>query len=111
MLATDVTIRAKYTDDILENVLEQGVKRYVILDAGMYTFVFRKPEMMKHLEVFEVDHPATQEFKLHRLAELKWEHPAKLYFIPIDITRESLVTALSSLSSYEPKVKAFFNWL
>ena len=40
-----------------------------------------------------------------------WKHPAKLHFIPIDFTKESLVTALTSLSSYEPKVKSFFNWL
>jgi methyltransferase (TIGR00027 family) len=83
----------------------------VILGAGMDTFAFRQPEMMEKLEVFEVDHPATQEFKLHRLAELEWKHPAKLHFIPIDFTKESLVTALTSSSSYEPKVKSFFNWL
>ena len=83
----------------------------MILGAGLDTFAFRKPEMMEYLEVFEVDHPATQEFKLHRLAELEWEHPAKLHFIPIDFTKESLVTALTSSSSYDPKVKTFFNWL
>jgi len=83
----------------------------VILGAGMDTFAFRRPDLMEHFEVFEVDHPATQEFKLHRLAELEWELPAKLHFIPIDFTKESLVTALTSSSSYDPKVKTFFNWL
>jgi len=77
----------------------------------MDTFAFRRPDLMEHFEVFEVDHPATQEFKLHRLAELEWELPAKLHFIPIDFTKESLVTALTSSSSYDPKVKTFFNWL
>ena len=62
------------------------------------------------MEVFEVDHPATQEFKLHRLAELGWKHPAKLHFIPIDFTKESLVTALTGSSSYDPNVKSFFSW-
>jgi O-methyltransferase involved in polyketide biosynthesis len=42
---------------------------------------------------------------------LEWEHPAKLHFISIDFTKESLVTALTSSSSYDPKVKTFFNWL
>ena len=103
--------RARYAEDALKKTIKQGVKQYVILGAGLDTFAFRKPEMMKHLEVFEVDHPTTQEFKLHRLAELEWEHPAKLHFIPIDFTKESLVTALTSSSSYDPKVKTFFNWL
>jgi methyltransferase (TIGR00027 family) len=83
----------------------------VILGAGMDTFAFRQPEMMEHLEVFEVYHPATQEFKLHRLAELKWKHPAKLHFIPIDFTKESLVTALTNSPSYDSNVKSFFSWL
>ena len=42
---------------------------------------------------------------------MKWKHPAKLHFIPIDFTKESLVTALTSSSSYDPKIKSFFNWL
>ena len=86
------------------------MKQYVILGAGMDTFAFRRPEMLEELEVFEVDHPATQEFKLHRLTELGWEHPAKLHFIPIDFTKESLVTALTRSSSYDPNVKSFFSW-
>ena len=109
--AAQLFSRARYAEDALKKTIKQGVKQYVILGAGLDTFAFRKPEMMKHLEVFEVDHPATQEFKLHRLAELEWEHPAKLHFIPIDFTKESLVTALTSSSSYDPKVKTFFNWL
>jgi len=68
----------------------------VILGAGMDTFAFRQPKMMENLEVFEVDHPAIQEFQLHRLAELECEHPAKSHFIPVDFTKESLVTALTS---------------
>jgi methyltransferase (TIGR00027 family) len=103
--------RARYAEDSLEKAIKQGVKQYVILGAGMDTFAFRRPEMMVKLEVFEVDHPATQKFKLQRLAELEWEQPAKLHFIPIDFTKESLVTALISSSSYDPKIKTFFNWL
>ena len=103
--------RARYAEDNLEKAVKQGVKQYVILGAGMDTFAFRQPKMMEKLEVFEVDHPPTQEFKLHRLAELGWKHPAKLHFIPIDFTKESLVTALTSSSSYDTKVKTFFSWL
>ena len=103
--------RAQYAEDALKKAIKKGVKQYVILGAGMDTFAFRQPEMMEHLEVFEIDHPTTQEFKLHRLAELGWKHPAKLHFIPIDFTKESLITALTSSSSYDQTVKTFFNWL
>jgi len=103
--------RARYAEDALEKAVNQGVKQYVILGAGMDTFAFRQPEMMEKLEVFEVDYPSTQEFKLHRLAELEWEHPTKLHFIPVDFTKESLVTVLTRSSSYDPNVKSLFSWL
>ena len=70
-----VVSRARYAEDALKKAVRQGVKQYMILGAGMDTFAFRQPKMMEKLEVFEVDHPATQEFKLHRLAELGWKHP------------------------------------
>lgn len=108
---TYVIFRSRYTEDTLEKASRQGVKQYVILGAGLDTFAFRRPELMEQLDVFEVDHPATQEFKLYRLAELGWKHPAKLHFIPIDFTKENLITALTHSSSYDPNVKSFFSWL
>jgi methyltransferase (TIGR00027 family) len=77
----------------------------------MDTFAFRRPEMMDCLEVFEVDHPATQNLKLLRLSELGWEHPEHLHFIPIDFTKENLATALSCSSAYDSNIKSFFSWL
>jgi O-methyltransferase involved in polyketide biosynthesis len=43
---------------------------FVILGVGMDTFAFKQPEMMKHLEVFDVDQTATQEFKLHLTCQI-----------------------------------------
>lgn len=111
MQATNVLSRARYTEDALEKAVREGVKQYVILGSGMDTFAFRRPELLEQLEVFEVDHPATQNFKLLRLAELGWEHPAQLNFIPIDFTKENLAVALNRSSSYDPNVKSFFSWL
>ena len=105
-----VTSRARYTEDTLEKNVKRGVKQYVILGAGMDTFAFRRPDLMEYLNVFEIDHPATQTFKLNRLTELGWVHPEKLHFIPVDFTKESLVTALTRSSSYDPNVKSFFSW-
>jgi len=67
--------RVRYAEENLEKAVLQGVRQYVILGAGLDAFAFRRPELMEQLEVFEVDHPATQEYKLHRLAELGWEIP------------------------------------
>jgi len=108
---SSVVSRARYTEDTLEEAIRQGVKQYVILGAGMDTFAFRRPDLMKQLKVFEVDHPSTQGFKLRRLAELGWEQPEDLHFISIDFTKESLETELIHSSSYDPEAKTFFSWL
>jgi methyltransferase (TIGR00027 family) len=107
----NILSRAKYTEDTLKKAISQGVKQYVILGAGLDTFAFRRPELMEQLEVFEIDHPATQEFKLRRIAKLGWKHPAKLNFIPIDFTKEDLKSVLTRSLSYDTKAKTFFSWL
>ncbi len=102
--------RARYVEDSLELAAKQGVQQYVILGAGLDTFAFRRPKLLKQLQVFELDHPATQAFKRERLAELGWDLPAQLHLLPVDFAHEDLATALAH-SSYDPQVLSFFNWL
>lgn len=102
--------RARYTEDILEEAVQQGVKQYVILGAGMDTFAFRRKDILEQLEVFEVDHPATQRSKLHRINQLNWEIPPQLHFVGVDFSKESLAEALK-LTSYDTKLLSFFSWL
>lgn len=102
--------RARYTEDNLLKAVRQDVRQYVILGAGMDTFAFRHPEMLEQLQVFEVDHPATQGFKRNRISQLGWELPKNLHFIPVDFTEDSLAAALTR-SSYDPKTPSFFSWL
>jgi methyltransferase (TIGR00027 family) len=106
----NVLSRARYTEDNLEQAIKQEVQQYVILGAGMDTFAFRRPDLLEHIQVFEVDHPATQAFKRNRLAELEWKLPKNLHFAPVDFTKESLGEALRE-SSYDPQAKSFFSWL
>jgi len=105
-----VISRSRYAEDQLELALQQGAQQYVILGAGLDTFAFRRPELLEKHRVFEVDHPATQAFKQHRLTELGWEIPANLTFVPVDFTKDSLPKELKR-SSYDPHAKSFFSWL
>lgn len=102
--------RSRYTEDCLEAAFRQGVRQYVILGAGMDTFAFRRPDLTSRLKVFEIDHPATQAFKLSRLKELGWERPGHLHFIPVDFKKENLAAALQQ-SPYDPRESSFFSWL
>jgi methyltransferase (TIGR00027 family) len=66
--------------------------------------------LLEQLQVFEVDHPATQTFKRRRLLESGREQPSRLHFVPADLAREPLEAALSR-SPYNPQVPSFFSWL
>ncbi|MBP7331470.1 MAG: class I SAM-dependent methyltransferase [Firmicutes bacterium] len=81
-----ILARSRYSEDSLEKAVGLGVRQYVILGAGMDTFAFRRPEMLEKLRVFEVDHPATQNIKHQRLADVSWEQAAQLHFVPVDLT-------------------------
>ncbi|WP_199425735.1 class I SAM-dependent methyltransferase [Thermaerobacillus caldiproteolyticus] len=105
-----VLSRSRYTEDNLDLAVKQGVEQYVILGAGMDTFAFRRPDLLRQVQVFEVDHPATQTFKRNRLAELGWEIPSHLHFVPVDFTKESLTDALKG-TLYDVQTKSFFSWL
>ncbi|MTV50068.1 SAM-dependent methyltransferase [Heliobacillus mobilis] len=106
-----VLSRAAYAEEYLEKMINQGVKQHVVLGAGMDTFAFRHPELLKKIKVFEIDHPATQKYKLQRLTELNWKIPENLHFIPIDFTKESLVKTLKRSPYYEPHSLSVFSWL
>ncbi|WP_248893644.1 class I SAM-dependent methyltransferase [Bacillus methanolicus] len=85
----------------LEQAVKQGVEQYVILGAGMDTFAFRRLDLLNQVQVFEVDHSATQVFKLNRLAELEWKILTNLHFEPMDFIKESLADALKEYILYK----------
>jgi methyltransferase (TIGR00027 family) len=102
--------RSRYAEDCLEQAVKRGVRQYVILGAGLDTFAFRRPDLLKRLEVFEVDHPDTQKSKCQRLARLGSGFPRQLHFVPVDFARDILDRALWR-SSYNPLKPGFFSWL
>lgn len=108
--APTVLSRARYTEDRFCEAFAQGTRQYVILGAGMDTFAFRHREMLKDLQVFEVDHHATQTFKLQRIKELGWKIPSRLHFVALDLATENLDKILTH-RPYDPCALTFFSWL
>src|SRR5262245_46811073 len=62
----DITLRQRYTEDEVGKAVERGVGQYVILGAGLDSFAYRRPDLATTLRIFEVDHPATQQWKRAR---------------------------------------------
>jgi len=66
--------------------------------------------MRDRLRIFEVDHPATQEWKRRCLIEAGIPVPASLTFVPVDFERERLPEKLTD-AGFDSGRRAFFLWL
>ncbi len=79
-----IVARARFIEDLVEERAAQGVGQYVILGAGLDTFVQRRPELASRLVVFEIDRPGPQSWKRQRLVEVGLGVPPFLRFVPVD---------------------------
>ena len=79
-----IVARARYVEDLVAQQAAGGVDQYVMLGAGLDTFVQRVPELASRLRVFEIDQPGPQAWKRRRLLELGWGVPPCLHLVPVD---------------------------
>jgi methyltransferase (TIGR00027 family) len=100
--------RSRYAEDNLKRAVESGVNQYVLLGAGLDTFAYRNP--YAQLRVFEVDHPATQQWKRELLQRNRIAIPDSLTYTPVDFERQSLSAQLSN-AGFSCREPAFFAWL
>jgi methyltransferase (TIGR00027 family) len=103
-----MAVRSRYAEDRLAEAVGQGIAQYVVLGAGLDTFAYRNP--FSSLRVFEVDFPATQEWKRTMLAEAGISLPAGLTFVPLDFERKTLADGLCE-AGFDAGSAAFFGWL
>ncbi len=79
-----IVARARFIEDLVLEQAARGVNQYVILGAGLDSFVQRRPEMASQLKVFEIDQPGTQAWKRRRLIELGFGIPEWLKLVPVN---------------------------
>jgi methyltransferase (TIGR00027 family) len=103
-----MAVRSRFVEDQLAMAVAQGVTQYVVLGAGLDTFAWRNP--FPALRVFEVDFPATQEWKHTMLVEAGLAHPAGLTFVPLDFEHKTLAAGLIE-AGFDAGQAAFFGWL
>lgn len=102
--------RSRIAEDALSEAVARGVRQYVLLGAGLDTFAHRNPHAAAGLRVFEVDHPATQEWKRQLISNAHLKSPASLVYVPVNFERESLAERLGA-NGFRSDEPAFFSWL
>ncbi|MND29486.1 Leucine carboxyl methyltransferase [compost metagenome] len=109
LLTGQVVGRSRYAEDLLDQAVQQNTQQYVLVGAGLDSFVLRESHHYPTLKIFEVDHPDTQAAKQAKLKKLG-EIPATVEFVAINFEKESISEALAR-SLYERSTPAFFSWL
>lgn len=87
---------------------ENGKIQYVICGAGSDTFSFRNDN--ENIEVFEIDHPDTQRYKLEKIGELEWKIQKNVHFVSVDFEKERMCDKLI-YAGFDPSKKTFFSIL
>eukprot|EP01040_Poterioochromonas_malhamensis_P004810 gene4810-5163_t len=96
-------------------VLDQAIKDHlpidqlVILGAGLDSRAWRLQEL-KNVNVYEVDHPATQAWKKEQVKKIEGERQAEeVKFVAVDFTKDDLSLKLEE-AGFDRKKKSFWIW-
>jgi len=101
-----IVARARFIEDLVTAAVEAGVGQYVLLGAGLDTFVERRPEFAGRLRVFEIDQPAPQAWKRGRLTELGYGVPDWLRLVPVDFEAGASWWRLLAAAGFAPDMPA-----
>lgn len=101
-----VVARSRCTEDLLAVAVARGIDQYVILGAGLDSYVYRVAT--PGLRVFEVDHPATQESK--RAAAQALPKLTDLTYVPVDLEHQAVVESLAE-GGFDRARPAVVSWL
>jgi methyltransferase (TIGR00027 family) len=103
-----IAVRHRFAEDALAAAYERGTRQAVVLGAGFDTLAYRNPHA--GLRFWEVDFPATGEWKKQRLAEAGIAVPDTVRFVGVDFERESFLDRLVA-AGLDASAPAFFLWL
>lgn len=108
MVRLAMAVRSRLAEDELAQAVARGVTQYVVLGAGLDSYGWRPHP--PGLQVFEVDHPATQAWKRGLLHEAGLATPDHVHFVPVDFERDRLADALRAAGCRLDQ-PIFFSWL
>jgi methyltransferase (TIGR00027 family) len=103
--------RSRFAEEQVERAVGSGVDQYVDLGAGLNSFAWRRPDLMARLALFEVDHPATQEWKRGRLTAAGLVCPPNLHFVGVDFRAADTLGERLTAAGFEPARASIWSWL
>lgn len=108
-LRTILVIRSRLAEDTWHAAQQRGVMQHVILGAGLDTSAYRG-SLPAGARVYEVDLPATQQWKRERLAAAGIAAPDAVRYAAVDFSTTTLADGLAQ-AGFDPNAPACFTWL
>ena len=71
----------------------------------MDTFAFRNTN--PDIQIFELDHPDTQRYKLSRIRDLEWNIPENVHFVAVDFSKDDMTAELKK-AGFDTNSPSFF---
>jgi methyltransferase (TIGR00027 family) len=109
-LRANFVLRSRFAEDRLETTLARGVRQYVILGAGLDTFGYRQPPWAHDLVILEIDHPASQQFKVETLTRAGVLTSDNVRFFAVDFGVEAVAQRLAA-APLNSALPIFVSWL
>ena len=101
--------RTKAFDAAILDALRNGARQVVVLGAGFDSRGYRFQSQLRGVRFMEVDSTPTQEYKKQRVREIFGGLPGNVTYVPMDFTKDDLLTQLVK-AGYSEKEKTFFLW-
>jgi methyltransferase (TIGR00027 family) len=102
--------RARFAEEEVERAIHREIEQYVILGAGLDSFAWRRTDLMAKIELFEVDHPDTQEWKRQRMRVAALRSPANLHLVPIDFEKDQLQARMME-AGFDRNAPSIWSWM
>jgi methyltransferase (TIGR00027 family) len=109
-LRANFVLRSRFAEDQLANAAKRGVIQYVVLGAGLDTFAYRQPDWAHQLAIVEIDHPASQHFKIASLRSAGITVPPNVGFFSIDFGAEAVADRFAQ-APLDRATPLFVSWL
>jgi len=98
-----IVARTRFVEDL---VVDEGIGQYVLLGAGLDTFVQRHADLAEQVQVFEIDQPGPQAWKRERLEALGYGVGANLHLIPVDFEADDDWWHALLAAGFDPSARA-----
>ena len=102
-----IALRSRFAEDRLS---AGTARQYVSLGAGLDSFIWRRPDLVGSVHVFEVDHPASQAWKRERATALGLPTNDGPTFVALDFESTSLHDGLGA-AGFDWDQPTTFSWL